>query len=58
MVGKEHICLIIQNRERKHLIIVKEYHMQILNPILCKEKNIIKETSEEEWWELFRDHVP
>jgi len=33
--------------ERKHLTIVKQYHKTDFNPILCKEKKIIKETSEE-----------
>jgi len=34
-------------QERKHLIIVKQYDKGDFNSILCKEKKIIKETSEE-----------
>jgi len=43
-------------QERKHLIIVKQYHKAYFNMILCKEKKIIKETSREGRRGLFLSH--
>jgi len=43
-------------QERKHLIIVKQYHKADFNMILCKGKKIIKDTSREGRRGIFGSH--
>jgi len=47
--GKEDICWKIWNRERKHLIIVKQYPEIDSEFDFVQIKKIIKETSKEEY---------